>query len=335
VRVYDWLAHTAISAAIYPYAALPNSAPATLARHPIKVLSAEARLRTLPGMGAPRMLVHREASPLSHGRLEEALLRSAHFSVYDFDDALQWDTGGAWYRQHFAKSAKCLRSVKEASRVVAGNETLANWATDFNSDVLVIPSCVEPMAYDQKTDFEVHDPPRLVWVGSPSTEIYLQSIRGPLLEIHRTSGARLRVVSAGNRQMGDLQVMIDRFEWTSAGSSSVVADSDVAIAPLTDTPYARGKCAYKILEYGASQIPVVASPVGANATAVAKLNALPASTPDEWVDAVSTLLDAPRATRRGMGLSAQAAVTREYSFAAWMGRWLSALDLTSAANRIT
>jgi glycosyltransferase involved in cell wall biosynthesis len=39
---------------------------------------------------------------------------------------------------------------------------------------------------------------------------------------------------------------------------------DVGIMPLPDTPWARGKCGYKLIQYMACGVPVVASSIGAN-----------------------------------------------------------------------
>lgn len=334
VRIYDWLAHTKASAVVYPYAGLPNASPGTLANHPIAVLKAERLLRRLANSRSETILLHREASPLSRGGLEETLLRSANFSVYDFDDALQWDDGGgSLLRRSFAKSVKCRTAVRSASRIIAGSDTLANWAIDFNKDVVVIPSCVEPDSYQQKRNFALHDPPRLVWIGSASTEQYLLAIEGPLLEMHRRLAVRLRVVSAGNRSLGALDAMIDRFDWTERDSDEIAVNSDIAIAPLADTLYARGKCAYKILQYAAHSLPTVGSPIGANATALSLLGGLAARTPAEWVEHLLALLAAPASLRASIGVAGREAVAREYSFASWERRWRSAVGLDRVAGR--
>ncbi len=53
--------------------------------------------------------------------------------------------------------------------------------------------------------------------------------------------------------------------------------------PLDDTPWERGKCAYKLLQVMAAGKPVIASPVGANRAAVRhEVNGLLAETPEQW-----------------------------------------------------
>ena len=80
--------------------------------------------------------------------------------------------------------------------------------------------------------------------------------------------------------------MTDRIEWTLNGYASAIANADVAIAPLLNTPSARGKCAYKMLQYAAIGLPTVSSPVGANAVAAVRLGAETADTSAEWIDAL-------------------------------------------------
>jgi hypothetical protein len=56
--------------------------------------------------------------------------------------------------------------------------------------------------------------------------------------------------------------------------------------PLHDTPWERGKCAYKLLQVMAAGKPVIASPVGANRQVVQHgVNGFLADTPSEWADA--------------------------------------------------
>jgi hypothetical protein len=151
------------------------------------------------------------------------------------------------------KSATWSRAVAAADVVVAGNDYLAERASRTARQVVAIPSCVEPADYPVKSSYVLCDPPRLVWVGSPSTEPFLRIIALSLLEVHRRTGARLTVVSAGSAPLGPLDAIVDRLPWALDSVASALSASDVAIGPLTDSPYARGKCAYKLLQYAAGR----------------------------------------------------------------------------------
>ncbi|WP_082619929.1 glycosyltransferase [Terrabacter sp. Soil811] len=273
------------------------------------------------------MIMSREASPLSSGRVERRLLRDAGHSVYDFDDALFHDLSAV--RRYLGQHGKCQSLVSAADVVIAGNDYLAEWASAFSSNVTMVPSCVEPDDYLQKSSWETAERPVIVWLGSPSTEQFVADIAGPLRTVHEMTGARLRLVSGAsdNPALGSINHMIDRIPWSPTSFAPALASSDIAIGPLTDTPFARGKCAYKLLQYAAAALPMVAAPVGANALALQRFDGLSASTPSDWTEALTELLSEPSSGRKRRGDAARDAVERYYAFSAWSREWASALGL--------
>lgn len=322
VRVYDWLDHLGLSAQMHAYRGSSDNRPRTLLRDPLRTARAEVSTRRVATSGS--LLVSREASPLSTGRLESRLLRSAGHGVYDVDDALFHDTGSG-VRRLFSKADTFARAVAAADVVVAGNDYLADRASRTAREVVVIPSCVEPAAYRTKTDYAVAETPRIVWVGSPSTEAYLLGIAPALSEVHRRTGARVHVISAGSASLGELDPIVERTDWGTTTSDSICA-GDVAIGPLTDTPYARGKCAYKLLQYAAAGLPMVASPVGANRAALDVLGGSAATSQSDWVDALTTVLRAPGETRALWGARAREQVAEHYSFDRWADSWMATVQ---------
>jgi glycosyltransferase involved in cell wall biosynthesis len=328
VRVFEWLDRVRIPLWVSSYVSHRNADPAFLARHPRAVISAERTLRRMASDRSHPLLLHREASPLSRGSLERRLLSRPALTVYDFDDALQWDTGaGSLYRRWAPKSTKALVAVERADRVIAGNAVLADWASKHNADVVVIPSCVAPGCYRQKTDYEVRDPPRLGWIGSRDNEAYLLLIAPALREVHRRTGARLTLVGTNDATLGDLEALIDRVPWSESAQYSALADFDVGIAPVPDEPYERGKCGYKLLQYAAAGTPLIGSPVGVNRDILARLGMPAPDDGDEWVDAILELLEKPAAAREVAGRNAHELTRRNYSFDAWLSRWVEAVGL--------
>jgi glycosyltransferase involved in cell wall biosynthesis len=186
---------------------------------------------------------------------------------------------------------------------------------------------VDPTAYTRKADYAVGPVPRLLWLGSPATEPYLDLVAAALLRVHRLTGARLTLISAGARPLGNLAAMTDRVGWDASLTNATLAGADCGIMPLTDTPFTRGKCAYKLLQYGAAGLPVAASPVGANRAVLERLHGMAAVDTASWVDALVDLLRAPEAERRARGDAARRAVEEHYSYRAWREPFLRALRL--------
>lgn len=330
VRLCDWFGHLGLAPKYFNYRDEKNNSFRSMIGDPWGTARAEQMIRTLD-TGGSTVIMSREASPLSAGRLEARLLRRAGHSVFDFDDALFADTSP--WRKATPMKAKTKLSVRSADAVIAGNEYLAEWASTYNHEVHVVPSCIEPAHYQQKNQWGFAGiVPRLVWLGSPATEIYLSKIMPALLEVHRRTGAELQIISgAGNNALlASLAGMLSRVQWSPTTFAHYLGQADIAISPLPDTPYSRGKCAYKMLQYAATGLPMVASPVGANELALKRFDGLPATTHDEWVEALLTLIFAGGDGRRDRAVEGMESVKRHYSFQAWSDVWRSIAHLDPA-----
>jgi glycosyltransferase involved in cell wall biosynthesis len=335
VRVLEWLDRTDVPSRVSDYLSYRNSSPSHLIRNPRSVLLAERRLRRIAAERPRRLLLHREASPISRGSIERRLLERSEFAVYDFDDALQSDWGrDRLYRRLAPKAPKALLAVRHADRVIAGNFALADWASDYNDDVVVIPSCVSPSSYRQKSSYELSDPPRLGWIGSPNNESYLQFLAPSLREIHHRTGARLTVISTTQPTLGDLEGFIDRVAWSEDVQHRELANLDVAIGPLPDAAYTRGKCGYKLLQYAAAGVPMVASPVGVNRDLLAEFGMPAPVTTDEWVDVVLDVLGRMPAERARLGRRARQVVESGYSYDVWLPFWTKAVGIDDGSSRV-
>src|SRR5688572_23117243 len=255
------------------------------------------------------LLLLRNARRLTRGRREAGLLRRASPGVYDLDDGLPWDDGnlpglGHWAKRPFPRCLTARRAAAAADRVVVGNDVLAEWAVQHCADVRVVPTCVEAAEYRTRDSWEIADPPALGWIGSPATEHYLVGIAGALAEVHRRTGAHVAMVSSAGELPEELRPFTDKTVWTPE-SVRALADWDVGLMPLHDGMYERAKCGYKLLQYAASGVPAVGSPVGVNRQMLDAMEGLGATTTDEWVEALIALLTEPaqrRAERAKAGL---------------------------------
>lgn len=323
VRVFDWLDHLGWDAVRYDYAGLPTNAPQVLGRHPLRAARGEIRLRQLRRhVKGHHVLLSRQASPFSQGTVEAGLLSNAGFGVFDFDDSFAHAPSRGGVRGLFPPWRVWERAVASADLVIAGNEFLADQASSFRrgGKIIVIPSCVEPARYRIKRDYHVGAVPRAVWLGSPTTEQHLRLVTAPLLELHRSHGLRLTLISSGRADLGPLARMTERVEWSPDAAQSL-ADADVGLMPLPDSPSARGKCAYKLLQYGVAGLPAVASPVGANRKALDHGVGLEAGPAEQWREQLTTLIEAPTAVRAEVGARSRSAVVAFYSFGAWEDTW--------------
>jgi glycosyltransferase involved in cell wall biosynthesis len=324
-RAYEWLDHLELDAARFEYAALGDHSPRTALRHVLAIVGAERRIRSMSRSSLNGTLfLSREASPWSTGGVESRLLRTAGRGVYDLDDALFEDRLG--WRRILGKRQKVELAAASADVVIAGNPFLADFAAGHSRDVRMIPTCVEPRHYQPKHSYELTSTPTLVWLGSQSTESYLSGIAAALREVHHRTGARLRVISARSEaDIPGLEGMMDRVVWTPTGYAAQLASADIGVAPLNDDPIARGKCAYKLLQYAAAGLPIVGSPVGANRLALERFSGWAATSHDDWVDALDEAIDCSADAREARGTRGRSAVRSHYSFDAWSAEWRAAV----------
>jgi len=90
---------------------------------------------------------------------------------------------------------------------------------------------------------------------------------------------------------------------------------DIGIMPLVDTPFVRGKSGYKLIQYMACGLPVIATPIGVNAEIVDEgVNGFLASSAEEWRRALLRLIADP-GLRSRMGLAGRAKAVERYSLA--------------------
>ena len=127
----------------------------------------------------------------------------------------------------------------------------------------------------------------------------------------------LRVISsAAPSPAGFPGVAVVHRPWSEAGEIAELQACDVGVMPLPDDPWARGKCGLKLLQFMAAGRPVVASPVGVNATIVRDgENGLLAADEEAWFQGLRQLTDP--ALRRRLGAAGRATVARDYSLSGW------------------
>lgn len=202
------------------------------------------------------------------------------------------------------------RLLARADRVVAGSAALAKDVQAFNKRVTVVPTSVD-------TDRLVPGSPSgrrvpvIGWIGSQSTAPYLATIGPALQRLARSTRFVLRVVGGPAPALPG--VTVDARRWDPAGELADLQSFDVGVMPMPDTPWTRGKCGLKAVQYLAVGVPAVCSPVGA-ATEIVRPGHdgfLPA-TQGEWEGALEALLE-DVALRARLGAAGRARVEECYS----------------------
>lgn len=260
--------------------------------------------------------VEKEALPWAPFWLERALLQGRPY-VLDYDDAVfhNYDQNArSWIRRLYGD--RLDRLMAGAALVVSGNSYLAARAREAGAPrVEVIPTSIDldhypiqPVAPPLRALRDTL--PRIVWVGSPSTARYLDLLREPLQALAVRHSFALRLIGCDAVDLPGVQVEV--MPWSEATEFDSISACDIGVMPLLDSLWEQGKCGYKLIQYMACGLPVVASPVGVNSEIVQSgQNGFLARTSAEWVSALGELLNSQE-LRSVMGLAGRSSVESTY-----------------------
>jgi len=205
----------------------------------------------------------------------------------DYDDAIfhNYDLSKNPWRHQLTKKIDAV--MQHASLVVCGNAYLAQRAFSVGARrVEVIPTVIDLDRYMvRKNDA----PGKLIvgWIGSSATVKYLDIVVPALRILAKEFPLKLCVIGADLAVNG---IDVDCLPWSERDEVTQIQSFDIGIMPLVDSPWERGKCGYKLIQYMACGIPVVASPVGVNQEIVENdRSGYLASETEAWVGALRSL----------------------------------------------
>jgi glycosyltransferase involved in cell wall biosynthesis len=134
-----------------------------------------------------------------------------------------------------------------------------------------------------------NQPLRIGWIGSPVTAPYLEQVVDALTNFSQEMNTHITLIGAGEVSPFE-NIPTSSHPWSEELERSIGDMFDIGIMPLIDGPFERGKCGYKLVQYMAASLPVIASPVGINNQIVRPgENGYLAASTAEWLDAFRKL----------------------------------------------
>ena len=256
-----------------------------------------------------------EALPFVPFWLEQGLMPSGVPYVVDYDDAVfhNYDLSGRALVRRLLGD-KIDRVMAHAAAVICGNDYLAERARQAGAQRIErIPTVVDATRYWAVPDAGNRQAV-IGWIGSPSTQRYVQSLRTVFERLHREHSIRLVLIGA-QPGLADAfgTVPVEVLPWSEETEAEQVGRFDIGIMPLEDGPWEKGKCGYKLIQYMACGVPVVASPVGINVEIVNENRCGQlAESVTEWAEALKKILSS-RTLQSELGMAGREAVEQKYS----------------------
>jgi len=255
------------------------------------------------------IFIHCELIPFLPAYFESLLIRRPY--IYDFDDAfyLKYRLGKYKYSQKILGN-KFDRIISNAKAITAGNKYLFEYARLYNKNVEYLPTVVNTKIYKIKENTNYSEVFNIGWIGSPSTVGYLNEIISPLSILGLECNINLIIIGAKFKEIPNVNVI--EIDWNENTVINQINSFDVGIMPLPDNEWTRGKCAFKLIQYMACALPVVASAVGANLDVVDYNSGYLVRSNEEWLSSLRELRDDPD-KRISMGIYGRKIVSQNYS----------------------
>lgn len=282
------------------------------------------------------------------------ILRSARMpTVFDIDDATYYIRPGQVQRMlgetnvidrlrmayrsavrgnpYFSSRKRQLdRMIDLSSVVIAGNETVRDDLVSFGcEEVIVIPTAVPVENRPPKTHGSAR-PVRIGWIGTRNGLEYLSRLEPAFRDLAAKVGDAAELVVCTSREYRSPNLATEFIPWSVESESQTVESFDIGIMPLSDDPYSRGKSAFKAILCMSFGVPVVISPVGANATLVRHgENGFLATTDHQWSMYLERLINEPELRTR-IGTHAFQTIKDDYSAS---GAYRALTDVLDAVRR--
>lgn len=299
------------------------------------VRSYTARVLALLQSGRFDLLwIEKDALPWLPAMVEKALLPRAIPYVLDYDDAVfhHYDL----HRNSIVRAllkGKHPSLIRGAAMVVAGNDYLAEFAQQVGAKhVEIVPTVVDLERYGRTliTPPSSSALPTIGWIGQRATAAFLSPYAPLFSRLQVEKRARFVAIGIDAQALGLPMISIPWEEATEVGS---IASLDIGVMPLVDGPFEQGKCGYKLIQYMACGLPVVASAVGVNRQIVEHgVNGFLAETLDQWEHALRMLLNDP-GLRQRMGQAGRRKIEEQYSLQVTGPRLVSLFHRALAATQ--
>ena len=271
------------------------------------------------------VLVQREAFMLGTAFFEKQFARRSKL-IFDLDDSI-WmqqtgDIKSANKFLYFLKNPNKTKDIiKAADMVFAGNRYIADYCSQFNSNVNIVPTTIDT---DEYAYVDKIDSPQVCigWSGSVTTIIHFEFVVDALKEIKTKYGDRVTFKVVGSKDFVNEELGIVGQAWRKDTELDDFRAMDIGLMPLPDDEWTKGKCALKGLQYMSFGIPCIMSPVGVNSDIIHDGgNGYLATTQDEWVEKLSQLIESFELRQR-IGKAGRETVLNDFSIHANQGLYL-------------
>jgi glycosyltransferase involved in cell wall biosynthesis len=261
------------------------------------------------------IFIQRECFMLGSSYFEKQFSKKRAKLIFDFDDSI-WLQNVSDANKTFVwlkNPEKTAKIISYADLIFAGNEYLKNYALQFNSNTVVIPTTIDTDEYKKISQNKSGNKVTIGWSGSITTIQHFEYALSVLKKIKEKYGNSIEIKVIGDANYSNKELEIKGLAWNKQSELSDLSFFDIGIMPLPDDEWANGKCGLKGLQYMALEIPTIMSPVGVNTEIIKNgINGFLAHNEDEWFEKLSLLIES-KELREKIGKEGRKTVEEKYS----------------------
>lgn len=240
--------------------------------------------------------------------------------IFDFDDSI-WMLKGKYNK-------KVEWIIKLSDAVIVGNKFLHDYAIKFNNRIYIINTVIDTDKYKFNCTREKQKSCiNICWIGSKPGNNYITNIEHVFINIKTKYKDKVAffIVSSERpcfQSFNDYKYL----NWSKKVELEILCKSDIGIMPIADSKIARGKCGFKLIQYGSYSLVSVASPIGLNNEIIRNgVNGFLADNEKEWVAKLSFLIN-NRDVLEKMKRQSRELVISKYSLKATLNNFILIIE---------
>ncbi|MCU0417883.1 MAG: glycosyltransferase family 1 protein [Cytophagaceae bacterium] len=274
------------------------------------------------------IFIHREASPIGPP-IFEWMLKNIYRKtiIFDFDDAIWLPPAEKdSFIQKFKYPQKTNAILRWSTIVLAGNDYLSRHAALYaRGEIIRLPTVVDTQTkYKFTIPYDRTSPVVVGWTGSHSTTSYLVELLPTLRNIYHQHPFILHIISDQDPKISFPDYVF--IPWNTQSEMDDLLTFDIGIMPMKDSEWSKGKCGFKLIQYGALGIPSICDFTEANASIVPHtVGGFVCERTSDWESAMLQLLLNP-ALRQKMGSALKLHIQNHYSLVSAAPLFLKALQ---------
>lgn len=249
------------------------------------------------------VFMHRSISGYKNNYFFEFLLAKINKNIiFDFDDAV-----------FLHNKVKVSKIISLSKSIICGNDYLKEYASTYNSNAYVIPTSIDTNIFYQKC-FLNSSNITIGWTGTSSNYQFFSNklitqLSQILAKYNQTKFLFICDTMPDNR----FNFKYDFIKWQDSSEVEDLQKIDIGIMPLIDNEWTRGKCGFKLIQYGAIGIPSIGSNVGVNSQIIKdKISGYLINNDDFWYENLEKLI-LSATLRQSFGNEARQIIKEHYS----------------------